>query len=771
MLGPPLLQVAASELRKTVGADLAAVRSVQRLGNDAVSSQDVRPGARRRGAASPVLGGAAGAGDARHPLLDLDAALHLPGLHGGRLTLLSWLWRLWLVETWSAGSTSEVLLGAGGPLRSQINAAKAVSLAREEAARSRAAGEPVTATADYTMRQWPPQDLLDEAAGRAAEAEEAEATAAKPRRRGVAVSAGGLLEEHILRQVAVGCRRLVLAADRRATLFERAIVRHAALSPRVRVLGVLGCFTELWDADAGGHTAAALAAAQAEHGPTGLDAAAAEGVAVIRRAAALGRAATGDEALIGVRGSLERALCLAGLPVRDCLGPAARLAGGGGVAEPTMAGEGGTAYGGHRADKRRVSSLELDASALSPAQSENATAGLCLRSLPPLCSQAALLSSFCGVLAALLDVDVDERPDASAAPHVLATCGLSSALALKLGTGVRARGATQLAPGAQPPAKAGSALPGHHHHSRARDDAAAAAAAGVSGAAGLAVGAASPSARAAAAEAEAAGVAAAAAAEANAAAMRQRRKESALGLLNLQTGVTGVTAWRLMRAAVRCVGANGGVAAWRAALSQASSPPDPAALAAVLAGSARPRNTQQPGEGGVTASRRRRSSIMAELRGGKRDAKRSGSATLMRSAVRRMSIVKSLGLKQGEREQGSGRAASNPGPQHVRDASGAGRGGGGGPNMRFGSLRNAAMARAKAVAAAAKPYENEPTVRTPEAAAAAERADDVRSIMERLQTAALNVGGVLDVDTALELLLSTRMACAAAMIPFTELLA
>jgi hypothetical protein len=90
--------------------------------------------------------------------------------------------------------------------------------------------------------------------------------------------------------------------------------------------------------------------------------------------------------------------------------------------------------------------------------------------------------------------------------------------------------------------------------------------------------------------------------------------------------------------------------------------------------------------------------------------------------------------------------------------------------MRFATLRNAAMARAKAVSAAAKPFEQEPTVRTPEAAAAAERADDIRGIMERLQTAALNAGGVVDVDTALELLLSTRMACAASMISFTELL-
>lgn len=85
--------------------------------------------------------------------------------------------------------------------------------------------------------------------------------------------------------------------------------------------------------------------------------------------------------------------------------------------------------------------------------------------------------------------------------------------------------------------------------------------------------------------------------------------------------------------------------------------------------------------------------------------------------------------------------------------------------MHFSQLRDAAAARAKAVAAAAVAADDEPVVRTPEAAALTERADDVRGVMERLQTAASALGGVMDVDTALELLLSARMACAAASAP------
>lgn len=551
--------------------------------------------------------------------------------------------------------------------------------------------------------------------------------------------------QSLRRSVESEARRCVLAASRFAVLVERACVRHAVVSPRCRVFGTLGCLTELWPAEAGGDRAAAAAfAGQREWGIGAIVQACHVASADAARAAEdPDRRARAMEA--GPVGSVAQYLALIGLRHRALVGPYARAAAGAADSDAEegtsvrAAGSGGAGASGMVEDEAE----DLHADALTGQELEAATARIAVIRIPPPESQASLLQSFLGLLVAALDGSVDRMAGSVSESGVLASAPIGKNLHAVLGSGVRTvtaigsgAAATAAAQAASTAANAAASVPSvrfqapaavsgpttrtssQQHTTHPHPDGAHSTEHGVAStqAHGHSHGHSHGHVRAAAADAD--------------------------GLMILRTGVTALSARRVLRVAARCITADGSTHGLAAIIHATSATvPDVATICGVLRGATRPTGIQPGDELG--AKRRRRNSVMRLALG------RSSSATRLAGAVRRMSVA---GQRTNDSRnpatglQSPNRAASAP-PRVP---------------LEFVPLHSLAVARNVAVQRAAARHGDETLVGSPDSAQVAEAAEAVRSTIARLQQTCMNLGGVVDADAALELLLYVRMACAAA---------
>jgi hypothetical protein len=654
-----LLETAKERLNASVASDWSFAKGVRAHPSDVIRTQvDVD--------ASTVSAGGEEEGDE-----DDEVRLFLPGMHGSPVSLVSHLFRLWLVETWTTKVSREEVV-ASNSVRTMIEAAEVALLSSKDSGRR---GSAVEITESVV---WPPPLLKHRAQMRVHKRSGAIASqlGQKGSKATVGVSASSLLQEMLAKSVESEARRCVQAADRRAALFERAIVRHAAMSPRVRVMGLLGCYTELWEASEGGHSEATKASLLREFGPIGVDAATAAGISVLQRVAA----SREQEKLPSEhQDDQNRVLLLSGL-----------------------------------SSFKDAEAKTLDSANLAPAELEHSARSLSQRTLPPLASQAALLQWFCSLLAVVVDVGVDAVAGNTTDPRVLAGSTAARQLSSLLGTGVRAR---PLERGSSPtPARGGE---GERVSSRSSMESVP----GLVGDAGL------------------------------------LQRNAALGLLQFPTGVTGVTAWRVMRVAVRCVSSTAGTTEWlRLSASAVATRPEPGAVAAAMAGRTQFGVFDQPGTERMERRRRHSQLLRSAI---SNFSKRSQSSPRSGVSGRRRSITEATGYMAAEEEEEedkspSGERRSQSQAPRRRPASDHRS-----PPMRFDAVHDNAESRAAAVKEASKDAHG--VLGDIKAAVTAESVDDVHSVMQRLQAGVLHSGGIVDLDTAVELLLSARMACASAM--------